>query len=106
MSKLNVDRSVDGLLEYAGAEDIGVNANAILPSGPYFLGLPLFFFTGSLMLNPEGLMPEDASPWYEGLKESVGLKPGGTMELNGSRMVGTIPAEVGLTAELFVMLEP
>nr|GMD81393.1 hypothetical protein L195_g044779 [Ipomoea batatas] len=43
-----------GVLEPGeGKEDMGDNAKDMLaPSGPYFLGLPLFFFTGSPPVAP------------------------------------------------------
>lgn len=58
------------------------SARDMLPSGPYFLGLPRFFFTGSLMLMvnppPPGRISSGGSPaWLEsagGPPAAVGLK--------------------------------
>lgn len=61
----------------------GTSASAMLPSGPYFLGLPLFFFTGSVPLPGLALNTEPcAGPACEG---SV---LGGVVVLWGPEAVG------------------
>ena len=78
-------------------EGAGDNASAMVPSGPYFLGLPLFLFKGSLpifMLSPWGMMapPVEPSPpvppedWYGGEVPETGLYTAAPSGLKAKRM--------------------
>lgn len=69
---------------------MGANPNAMLPSGVYFLGLPRFFFPGSMLNRSEDGEGDPSKPMAE--KESKGFGGcccdcggGGAREPKGNR---------------------
>ena len=80
---------------------VGDKPSAMLPSGAYFLGRPLFFLEVS-MLKPQGRKPDD-DPSPKG--ESMGFEA--ARESKGKQLFGIIAAELGFIIEdvLLAMFE-